>query len=150
MVLFLIWNARSTPSFFTGETTNDVSASIPPEINIAIIKKFQESHPDWEPLETLFIKPQKDGSYNSRVMFMNTRNFLGRQYDIQSQVSPAGDISIKNISESLGIDKSYGYVSDSYKPYHEVQSSLDTQFKQIISQITPMDTITTRNLQTRS
>jgi hypothetical protein len=140
----------------------DTSAPVPPEITGAIITKFQETHPELQPIETLFINPQKDGSYNSRFMFFNTKHFFGTQYDVRAMVEKNGNVTINETTESAVSEPGYGYVPDKYLPYKDVTETLNAQFKQALSQPIPQPnldnmarahssgmTITQTNLETR-
>lgn len=84
--------------------------------------------PDLAPIDTVFVNIQPDGSYNSRIMFYNTKQFFGTQYDINAKVGDDGSVSILNIGDSATVDPTYGYKPDVYQPWKDVQTSLDTQF----------------------
>lgn len=164
IVGLLVWNGRQ--SGYTASPLGipvDTSAPVPPEITGAILSKFQESHPDLQPIETLFINPQSDGSFNSRFMFFNTQHFFGTQYDVRAMVNKDGSVTIGQTTESAVSEPGYGYVPDSYQPYKGVTESLNAQFKQALKQPVPQPnlgnmaqayssgmTVTQTNLETRS
>jgi hypothetical protein len=77
----------------------------------------------------VFVNVQPDGSYNSRIMFYNTKHFFGTQYDVNASVSPDGSVNINKIGDSASVDPSAGYQPDKYKPWQEVAANLSAQFK---------------------
>ena len=90
IVLFLVWNSRVT---YTAPVATD-NAPVPADVIQAILEKVQALKPDEYPIETLFITPQADGTYNTRFMFFNTKYFLGNQYDVKAKVSPDGTVAV--------------------------------------------------------
>ena len=160
----LVWNERK--SGYTASPLGipvDTSAPVPPEITGAILSKFQQSHPELQPIETLFINPQSDGSFNSRFMFFNTAHFFGTQYDVRAMVDKDGSVTINQTTESAVSEPGYGYAPDTYQPYKGVTDSLNAQFKQALAQPVPQPslgnmaqayssgmTLTQTNLETRS
>ena len=108
IVGLLVWNGRQ--SGYTASPLGipvDTSAPVPPEITGAILSKFQESHPDLQPIETLFINPQSDGSFNSRFMFFNTQHFFGTQSDVRAMVNKDGSVTIGQTTESAVSEPGY-------------------------------------------
>jgi hypothetical protein len=139
---FLLWNGRQQmSSTYTASPTGiptDTSAPIPPEVVGTILEKFQETHPDLQPIETLFVTPQKDNIFDSRFMFLNTRNFSGVQYDIQAQIGEDGTVDILRKSETAQADPNYGFVPDKYTDWKNIQGSLDAQLKEAVSKPVPV------------
>jgi hypothetical protein len=85
--------------------------------------------PDMAPIDTLFVNIQPDGSYNSRIMFFDTKHFLGTQYDVSAKVNTDGSVDILKIGDSAAVDPTYGYKPDKYQPWTDVTKNLDAQFK---------------------
>jgi len=128
LILFFIWNKRTPKSEYAAGDVN-LTAPVPPLIVQAIIEKVQSMKPNMAPIDTLFVNIQPDGSYNSRIMFFDTKHFLGTQYDISAKVNNDGSVDILKIGDSSTVDPTYGYKPDKYQTWTEVTANLDTQFK---------------------
>jgi hypothetical protein len=128
LILFFIWNKQTPKSEYAAGDVN-LTAPVPPLIIQAIIEKVQSMKPDMAPIDTLFVNIQPDGSYNSRIMFFDTKHFLGTQYDISAKVNTDGSVDILKIGDSSVVDQNYGYKPDKYQTWTEVTANLDTQFK---------------------
>lgn len=127
-ILFLIWNGRQKDSVYAvGDVVKD--AAVSPSIVQAIISKFQEAMPNMAPIDTVFVNAQPDGSYNSRILFYNTKYFFGAQYDINAKVGADGSASIINMSDSKQAVSSDGYTPPTYQTWTEVQDNMSSQFK---------------------
>jgi hypothetical protein len=128
-ILFMLWNGRqgATSAYAAGDV--DLSAPVPPNIVQAIIEKIQSLKPDMAPIDTVFVNPQPDGSFNSRIMFYDTKHFLGTQYDVTAKVEADGSVNLLKIGDSSTIDPTAGYKPDVYTPWAEVQENLTAQFK---------------------
>jgi hypothetical protein len=85
--------------------------------------------PDIAPIDTVFVNVQPDGSYNSRIMFYNTKHFFGTQYDVNAKVNTDGSVNILKIGDSATVDPTAGYKPDVYMPWVEVKDNLTNQFK---------------------
>jgi hypothetical protein len=111
-------------------------APVPLEVIQAVIEKFQSTQEDMVPLETLYFNPGTSGSYNARLMFLNTRHFFGQQFDINASISPSGDVTINN-TESTSDPVSYvnSYVPDSYRRYSDINSSMNEQLKSALTTV---------------
>jgi hypothetical protein len=129
LVLFFLWNGRQekTSTYAAGDV--NLSAPVPPLVVQAIIEKVQSMKPDMAPIDTVFVNIQPDGSYNSRIMFFDTKHFLGTQYDVSAKVEQDGSVNILKIGDSVSVDPTYGYKPDKYQPWVDVQKNLDAQFK---------------------
>jgi hypothetical protein len=129
IILFFIWNGRqaNASSYEVGDVTLD--APVPPVIVQAIIEKVQSMKPDFEPIDTVFVNIQPDGSYKSRMMFFNTKHFFGSQFDINAKVNDDGSVSILNIGDTNTVEASAGYKPGEYQAWTDVQTNLDTQFQ---------------------
>ena len=129
IILFFIWNGRqaNASSYEVGDVTLD--APVPPVIVQAIIEKVQSMKPDFEPIDTVFVNIQPDGSYKSRMMFFNTKHFFGSQFDINAKVNADGSVSILNIGDTNTVEASAGYKPGEYQVWTDVQTNLDTQFQ---------------------
>lgn len=129
VILFMIWNdGRGTTSTYSAGDVN-LTAPVPPNIVQAIIEKVQSMKPDIAPIDTVFVNIQPDGSYNSRIMFYNTKHFFGTQYDVNAKVDADGSVNILKLGDSSTVDPSTGYKPDAYQPWAEVQENLTAQFK---------------------
>jgi hypothetical protein len=128
VILFMIWNGRSTTSSYAAGDV-DLTAPVPPNIVQAIIEKVQSMKPDLAPIDTVFVNVQPDGSYNSRIMFYNTKHFFGTQFDISAKVDNDGSVNVLKIGDSSTVDPTAGYKPDVYMPWTEVQENLNAQFK---------------------
>ena len=127
LVLFFLWNGRQSATYAAGDV--NLTAPVPPTVVQAIIEKVQSMKPNMAPIDTLFVNIQPDGSYNSRIMFFDTKHFLGAQYDVSAKVGEDGSVSILKIGDSATIDPSAGYQPDKYQPWVDIQKNLDTQFQ---------------------
>jgi len=146
IVLFLVWNNRVT---YTAPVSTD-NAPVPADVIQAILEKVQSLKPDEYPIETLFITPQADGTYNTRFMFFNTKYFLGNQYDVKAKVSPDGSVEVVNMTDSVQPQQDISYKSDVYKPYEDVTKSTDDQLKAVMSTRPETPVVTDMRLGTRS
>jgi len=127
LALFFLWNGRQTATYAAGDV--NLTAPVPPLIIQAIIEKVQSMKPDMAPIDTMFVNIQPDGSYNSRIMFFDTKHFLGTQYDINAKVNTDGSVEVLKIGDSSTVDPTYGYQPDKYQTWTEVTANLDAQFK---------------------
>ena len=129
MILFFIVNGRQgkVSTYAAGDV--NLTAPVPPLVVQAIIEKVQSMKPDMAPIDTLFVNIQPDGSYNSRIMFFDTKHFLGTQYDVSAKVNTGGSVDILKIGDSAAVDPTYGYKPDKYQPWTDVTKNLDAQFK---------------------
>jgi hypothetical protein len=127
LALFFLWNGRQTATYAAGDV--NLTAPVPPLIIQAIIEKVQSMKPDMAPIDTMFVNTQPDGSYNSRIMFFDTKHFLGTQYDINAKVNTDGSVEVLKIGDSSTVDPTYGYQPDKYQTWTEVTANLDAQFK---------------------
>jgi hypothetical protein len=127
LAVFFIWNGRQTATYAAGDV--NLTAPVPPLIIQAIIEKVQSMKPNMAPIDTVFVNIQPDGSYNSRIMFFDTKHFLGTQYDISAKVGEDGAVNILKIGDSSSVDSTYGYKPDKYQTWTEVTANLDAQFK---------------------
>lgn len=130
IVGFLLWNSRVNLQYVAPSSEN---VPVPADVIQAIIEKVRSVKPDEYPLETLYIKPQVDGSYLSRFLFYNTRRFFGVQYDVKAKVSTDGSVSITDMSESAQSKTDIYYKPDVYKSYEDVQTSSSNQLKAILA-----------------
>jgi len=129
LVLFFVWNGRQGKKSMYAAGDVNLTAPVPPLIVQAIIEKVQSMKPDMAPIDTLFVNIQPDGSYNSRIMFFDTKHFLGAQYDVSAKVNTDGSVDILKLGDSSTVDPTTGYLPDVYQPWVDVQKNLDDQFK---------------------
>ena len=126
LIVFFMWNKRQAATYAAGDV--DLTAPVPPLIVQAIIEKIQSMKADLAPIDTVFVNAQPDGSYNSRIMFYNTKHFFGTQYDVSAKVGEDGSVDILKIGDSANVDLSIGYLPDKYQSWSDVQANLDGQF----------------------
>jgi hypothetical protein len=150
IVAFLVWNSRVNISGYTPPAASNTNVPVPPDVIEAIIDKVRQTKPDEFPIDTLFVTPQGNGSYMTRIMFYNTRYFMGNQYDVQAKVSENGSVDIQNISASSAPDPSVGYKPDTYKPYEEIKTSTDNQLKSLLATRPETPVVTSLHLGTRA
>jgi hypothetical protein len=150
IVAFLVWNSRVNISGYMPPVSTDGNTPVPPDVIEAIIDKIRQSKPDEFPIDTLFITPQGNGSYSSRIMFYNTKYFMGNQYDVQAKVNDNGSVDIQNISSSAAPDPNVGYKPDTYKPYEEIKASTSNQLKTLLATRPETPVITSLSLGTRA
>jgi len=122
LALFFLFNKKSYSSYAAEDI--DRSAPIPPAVNEAILEKFLKGNPDLVPIDTVFINPQADGSYVSRVLFFNSSIFSGIQYDITSRVSPDGSVAILSSDLTSQPDPTVGFKPDKYKSWKEIDDNI--------------------------
>jgi len=127
MILFFIMNGRQSATYAAGDVNLD--APVPPMVVQAIIEKVQSMKPDMAPIDTLFVNIQPDGSYMSRILFFDTKHFLGTQYDVSAKVKTDGSVDILKIGDSATVDPTAGYKPDVYQPWTDVVKNLGTQFQ---------------------
>ena len=129
LAFFFVWNSsrqNSVSTYAAGDIQLD--APVPPMVVQAIIEKIQSMKPDLAPIDTVFVNAKPDGSYNSRIMFYNTKHFFGTQYDVKAKVETDGTVNLLSLGDSAAVDTSLGYVPDKYQPWAEVQANLENQF----------------------
>jgi hypothetical protein len=129
LVLFFLWNGRQGKASTYAAGDVNLSAPVPPLVVQAIIEKVQSMKPDMAPIDTVFVNIQPDGSYKSRIMFFDTKHFLGTQYDVSAKVDQDGSVNILNIGDSSTVDSTAGYKPDKYQPWVDIQKNLDAQFQ---------------------
>lgn len=137
---FLIWNQTSV----TGETYQDVSASVPvkPATIQSIVNSIQAKNPDVYPVQTIYINSLEgsNGSkiYNARIMFLNTRGYFGVQYDVQADengniISMTESPTTANIGDP--VFQPYRPTDAAYGTFEDIQSVLDKQFADLKTQV---------------
>ena len=129
LVLFFLWNGSQGKASTYAAGDVDLSAPVPPLVVQAIIEKVQSMKPDMAPIDTVFVNIQPDGSYKSRIMFFDTKHFLGAQYDVSAKVEQDGSVNILKIGDSASVDPTAGYMPDKYQPWVDIQKNLDAQFQ---------------------
>jgi len=129
LILFFLWNGRQgkISTYEAGDITR--VAPVPPLVVQAIIEKFQELKPDFAPIDTVFVNIQPDGSYKSRIMFFNTKQFFGAQFDINAKVNDDGSVNILDVGDANTIEATMGYKPGAYQTWTDVQKNLDAQFE---------------------
>ena len=133
-VLFM--NSTKSSLFVEGA---GVPPPVSPNVIQVIIEAIQKTEPWLQPIETIYVTP-KTGSqsgitYDTRLMFMDTRGFFGVQYDLTASVSPAGAVTILSKVSSSSPDRNgpfQSYAPDKYQPFAEVQADLNQQLTDMI------------------
>lgn len=134
IILFLIWNGRQTAtSKYTAESGASTGDRVSPDVTQVIIDEILASKANFQPLETLFINHQGDGVYNSRFMFLNTKNYYGEQLDVQARVNQNGSVDILKQTPTAKVDYSKAYKPDRYESWEVIQNALDAQLADALS-----------------
>lgn len=131
-ILFLVWNGRQSSSY-AAEMTVQSGDRVSPDVTQVIIEAVTATKDNYMPLETLFINHQGDGVYNSRFMFLNTKNYYGEQIDVQARVNQNGSVDIMKQTPTAQMDYSKAYKPDRYESWEVVQNALDAQLKDALS-----------------
>lgn len=141
VIAFLIWNGRQTASY-AAEVSAPTGDRVSPDVTQVIIDAVIATKDNYRPLETLFINHQGDGVYNSRFMFLNTKNYYGEQLDVQARVNQNGTVDILNQTPTAKVDYSKAYKPDRYESWETVQNALDAQLTDALSkpvQVPPLE-----------
>lgn len=132
VIAFLVWNGRQTATY-AQEPAAQTGDRVSPDVTQVIIDAIIATKDDYRPLETLFINHQGEGVYNSRFMFLNTKNYYGEQIDVQARVNQNGSVDILNQTPTAQVDYSKAYKPDRYESWETVQNALDAQLKDALS-----------------
>ena len=132
VIAFLVWNGRQTATY-AQEPATQTGDRVSPDVTQVIIDAIIATKDDYRPLETLFINHQGEGVYNSRFMFLNTKNYYGEQIDVQARVNQNGSVDILNQTPTAKVDYSKAYKPDRYESWETVQNALDSQLKDALS-----------------
>jgi hypothetical protein len=119
-----------------GESFVELPSSVSPATIQTIINSIQEKDPDVYPVQTIYINPMADGTYNARIMFINTRGYFGVQYDVQADSS--GNILKLSEQPMPGIgaaDVFQPFSSGDYGNFEDTQVVLDQQFADLKTQV---------------
>ena len=142
IVLFLVTNRQTVrETYAVGDTV--LTAPVSPEIVQAIIETFQATNPNLHPIDTVFVNTQPEGGYVARILFYNTKYFFGAQYDITATLQNDGTMNIKTADKTATVDPSYGYKTDDYQSWQDVEVSNQAQFTNALDKVN-------RALQTRA
>ena len=127
MAFFFVLNGIPS-SYSTEDVVQDQAIS--PEITQAILAKALTMKPDIVPIDTVFINPGGDGTYNARISFFNKKYFYGVQYDLKAKVSPDGSVDIIAFGDSPAVETNPGYSGKgSYQTWTAVTDNLTSQFQ---------------------
>ena len=133
VIAFLVWNQRQTSKFEGQEPMTQTGDRVSPDVTQVILDALTASKEDYRPIETLFINHQGEGVYNSRFMFLNTKNFYGEQIDVQARVNENGSVDILAQTPVAQVDYSKAYKPDRYESWEVIQNALDAQLKDALS-----------------
>ena len=133
VIAFLVWNQRQTSKFEGQEPTTQTGDRVSPDVTQVILDALTASKEDYRPIETLFINHQGEGVYNSRFMFLNTKNYYGEQIDVQARVNQNGSVDILAQTPVAQVDYSKAYKPDRYESWEVIQNALDAQLKDALS-----------------
>jgi len=141
-LIILLAVATIVGILFTNSTTPSLyaeAAPVSPNIIQVIIEALQKAEPWLQPIETIYITPktgtQGGVTYDTRLMFLDTRGFFGIQYDVTASVSPAGAVTLLSKVASSSPDRSgpfQSYTPDKYQPFADVQADLNQQLADVI------------------
>ena len=132
VIAFLIWNGRQTATY-AAEISAPTGDRVSPDVTQVIIDAVIATKENFRPLETLFINHQGDGVYNSRFMFLNTKNYYGEQLDVQARVNQNGTVDILSQTPTAKVDYTKAYKPDRYESWETVQNALDAQLADALS-----------------
>jgi hypothetical protein len=133
MAFFFVYNGMQTApppnvsSYATDDKVQDQAIS--PEITQAILAKALSMKPDIVPIDTVFINPGPDGTYDARIMFFNQKHFFGVQYDLKAKVGPDGSVEILAFGDSPAVETNPGYTGSVYQTWKNVSDNVTTQFQ---------------------
>jgi hypothetical protein len=120
-----------------GESFVELPSAVSPSTIQTIINSIQEKDPDVYPVQTIYINPMADGTYNARIMFINTRGYFGVQYDVQADAS--GGILSLSEQPMPGIGAADVFKpfagTDDYGSFEDTQVVLDDQFAKLKTQV---------------
>lgn len=133
VIAFLVWNQRQTSKFEGQEPMAQTGDRVSPDVTQVILDAVTASKDDYRPIETLFINHQGEGVYNSRFMFLNTKNYYGEQIDVQARVNQNGSVDILTQTPVAQVDYSKAYKPDRYESWEVIQNALDAQLKDALS-----------------
>ena len=133
VIAFLVWNQRQTSKFEGQEPMSQTGDRVSPDVTQVILDAVTATKDDYRPIETLFINHQGEGVYNSRFMFLNTKNFYGEQIDVQARVNQNGSVDILAQTPVAQVDYSKAYKPDRYESWEVIQNALDAQLKDALS-----------------
>jgi hypothetical protein len=68
--------------------------------------------PGYEPIDTLYVNRQPDGSVNARFLFLNLGKYSGIQYDVSANMNVNGTVDITSMSTSVPSN-----LEAAYKPF---------------------------------
>lgn len=132
VIVFFVWSGQQK-STYANEVTAPTGDRVSPDVTQVILDALIETRDDYRPLETLFINHQGDGVYNSRFMFLNTKNYYGEQIDVQARVNQSGTVDILSQAPTAKVDYTKAYKPDRYESWEVVQNALDAQLKDALS-----------------
>lgn len=110
-----------------------------PNVIQVIIEALQKTEPWLQPIETIYITPkagvQGGTTYDTRMMFLDTRGFFGVQYDVTAGVSPNGGVQILSKTSSSSPDRGAPFQSfapDKYLPFEDINRDLNDQLNRAL------------------
>lgn len=132
VIAFLMWNGRQVATY-AAEAKTQTGDRVSPDVTQVILEAVIATKDNFRPLETLFINHQGDGVYNSRFMFLNTKNYYGEQLDVQARVNADGSVAILAQTPTAQVDYTKAYKPDRYESWEVVQNALDSQLRDALS-----------------
>lgn len=113
---------------------------VPPNVIQVIIEALQKQEPWLQPVETIYITPKSGAqsgiTYDTRMMFLDTRGFFGVQYDVTAGVSPSGGVQILSKTSSSSPDRNgpfQSFAPDKYQAYEDINQSLNEQLSAVLT-----------------
>jgi len=144
LILFFVWNSNKKPAAMVTSSstgiqhnypTESTGKAVPLDVIQAVIEKFQTTQEDMVPIETLYFTPLSDGLYKARLMFLNTRHFIGQQFDIQASIDDSGKVTILDTESTTDpVNYNDAYVPDTYGSFDVLSASIDNQLQSALSE----------------
>lgn len=78
--------------------------------------------PGYEPIDTLYVDRQSDGTVKARFLFLNLGKYSGIQYDVSANMNVDGTVEITSLSTSVPSN-----LEAAYKPFLPDQQFADYQ-----------------------
>jgi hypothetical protein len=78
--------------------------------------------PGYEPIDTLYVDRQSDGTVKARFLFLNLGKYSGIQYDVSANMNADGTVEITSMSTSVPSN-----LEAAYKPFLPDQQFADYQ-----------------------
>ena len=91
------------------ELSQTVATFIIQKILLATKKQLP---PGYEPIDTVYVNRQSDGTVESRFMFLDLGKYSGIQYDVKANMNNDGTVTVTSVETSLPSN-----LEAAYKPF---------------------------------